>query len=405
VLVSLTVLFACTPQLNVAPSSPASGSSVPAEHYALVIDASSSGSRVHVFRWRPSGEDELPWVKAAPFPRAGGEEAWQLVVDGGLSDYESNPEAAGRSLAPLIDFAASRLDGAGAALAATPLYLKATGGMRLVPEPARGRIMESVREFLGATPFDFRSAEIISGQQEGLFGWITVNYALGMLGDGGPFPTVGALDLGGASTQITFLPIDYPQDHGAKMELGGTSYDVYSYSYLGLGQDQARERVAAPVCFPKGYPIPDGGVGVGDYGACRQAIRETFGRPCEADSCSLMGVYQPPLYGDFFAFSAFGYTAAFFGQGQNLSLEALEESAAAYCATDWDEILEEYPGDGIRKYLPRYCYGAAHVVTLLNDGYGFPMNSSGIITPSRVQGSEISWVLGSFIYELAGSAD
>ena len=93
--------------------------------------------------------------------------------------------------------------------------LKATGGMRLVPEPERGRIMAEVRRYLAASLFDLQSAVIISGQQEALFGWMTVNYMLGLLGDGGPFPTVGALDLGGASTQITFLPLDYPEASAA----------------------------------------------------------------------------------------------------------------------------------------------------------------------------------------------
>jgi apyrase len=376
--------------------------------YALLIDASSSGSRVHVFQFRQSLGEELPWVRAAPYPRAAGEAAWQTVVDGGLSDYAADPSAAGESLAPLMQFALDKLDNLGVAPGQVPLLLKATAGMRLLADPQRSAIMNDVSDYLAATPFDFRGAEIISGDQEGVYGWITVNYILGLLGNGGPFPTVGALDLGGASTQITFLPIDFPEQDTQQVELGGATYHVYTHSYLGLGQDEARAAVASTACYPRGYAIPGGAdgfaesaVGAGDFEACRQAIRVTFSRPCEGSDCSMMGVYQPPLYGDFFGFSVFGYAASFFGLGQNLSLEELASRGNAFCGRDWQQTLALYPDQADSKYLPRYCYSAAHIVTLLADGYGFPMNTSRITTPSRVQGSEVSWVLGSLVAELA----
>jgi apyrase len=118
-----------------------------------------------------------------------------------------------------------------------------------------------------------------------------------------------------------------------------------------------------------------------------------------------MGVYQPPLYGDFFAFSGYGYIASFFDLGQDLSLAALEASGRAFCAKDWEQILREHPDERGRKYLPAYCFKAAYVVTLLTDGFGFPMTTRRIVTPNRVQGSEVGWVLGSVVYELGGGAD
>lgn len=39
--------------------------------------------------------------------------------------------------------------------------------------------MQSLREYLSSLPFDFQNASIISGQEEGLYGWITVNYIMG----------------------------------------------------------------------------------------------------------------------------------------------------------------------------------------------------------------------------------
>lgn len=379
----------------------------PVGSYAILIDASSSGSRIHLFQVRQQDEGEVPWVRAAPFPREPGEEAWQTVVDGGLSDHEDDPSAAGESLAPLMDFATGKLAALGVDAAGVSLHLKATAGMRLVHEPARSAIMADVSQFLAAAPFDFQGAEIISGDQEGLYGWITVNYILGLLG-GGPFPTVGALDLGGASTQITFLPVDFPELDAQEVELGGTTYRVYTHSYLGLGQDQARATVASADCWPRGYTVEGGGAngfardttGTGDFDACRQSIRETFSAPCDGSTCSMMGEYQPPIYGDFFGFSVFGYAASFFELGQNLSLETLAARGSEFCGRDWQQTLALYPDQADSKYLPRYCYGAAHIVTLLVDGYGFAPDTRRIVTPSRVQGVEVSWVLGALINEL-----
>lgn len=43
--------------------------------------------------------------------------------------------------------------------------------------------MADVRRVLGASPFQFapRQARVISGEQEGVFGWLTVNYLAGLV--------------------------------------------------------------------------------------------------------------------------------------------------------------------------------------------------------------------------------
>lgn len=58
---------------------------------------------------------------------------------------------------------------------------------------------------------------------------------------------LGALDLGGASTQITFQPGVPVQDGNTSVffRLYGTNYSLYSHSYLCYGQSQALKMLLA----------------------------------------------------------------------------------------------------------------------------------------------------------------
>jgi apyrase len=373
--------------------------------YALVIDASSSASALQIYQWRPRTDGRLPQIETAPVPRSSSDEPWETKVKPGLGNFGSHPEQAARSLEPLVEFALEKLGDDPETLARTSLHLRATAGMRLLPEPEQDEILASVRRYLESLPFGDTSARVISGEEEGIYGWIAVNYVLGHLEHGGAFPTVGALDLGGASTQITFVPLDYPQQHGQAVTIGGNTYHLYAYSYLGLGQDQARSRVGDPACFIKEYPIPSGGTGTGDFENCRRAIRETYSQPCPDGPCSLFGTYQPPLYGDFLAFSVYAYAAEFFELGQRLVPNAIARKGASFCAQNWSQLIARDPRIADNPYFPTYCYAAAHIATLLTEGFGFSDTSERITAPLRVQGTTVGWALGALVYELAGGSD
>lgn len=58
---------------------------------------------------------------------------------------------------------------------------------------------------------------------------------------------VGALDLGGASTQISFVPQGPILDQSTQVtfRLYGANYSVYTHSYLCFGRDQILSRLLA----------------------------------------------------------------------------------------------------------------------------------------------------------------
>ena len=370
-----------------------------------MIDASSSASNLQIFRWRARGDGRLPLIEAAP--GRGSAESWEAKVRPGLSAYAGEPARAAASLEPLIDYALGKLGSDRAALDRAAIHLRATAGLRLLPEDQQAEILDSVRAYLAATGFGTASARVVSGAEEGVYGWLTVNYLLGHLEHGGPFPTVGALDLGGASTQITFEPLDFPRAHGQVVDLGGNTYHLYTQSYLGLGQDQARARVDSPECYLTGYPLAGGRTGGGDFDACGAAIRAELTVPCSPDDepCSLFGSYQPPVYGDFLAFSVYAYTADYFGLAERLRPAELAAAGRAFCATDWQEWVAREPAVADDRYAPTYCFAAAYIEALLTDGFGFAAGTERITAPLRVQGDPVGWTLGALLYELAGSAD
>lgn len=371
--------------------------------YALVIDASSSASTLHIYRWQPGAEGSLPRIEEAPYPRDEGVEDWTMSVHPGLSAYAGRPADGARSLEPLIEYARQVIPAPDRADAT--LHLWATGGLRELAKEQRSEILDAVAGFLGDTVFDATEPRVIRGREEGVYGWLEINYLLGRLDYEAGLPTVGVLDLGGASAQISFVPLDAPRENFQVVAIGGQIHRLYTHSYLGMGQDDVRETLAEPACFPAGYPSSNGAAGAGDLTACRQAIRERLAKPCVEGPCSLFGVYQPPVRGDFVALSVYAYTADFFELGGTLQPAELEAVGSEFCSTSWAEHLRRDPSFEDDPHAPNYCFTAAYIVELLTEGFGFSAATEEIEAPLTIRGTTAGWTLGALLFELAGDSD
>lgn len=375
-------------------------------NYLVLIDAGSSGSRAYTYQ--------------ITTPEGGGvptriEQRSDAKVQPGLSSFKAEPAKAGESIQGLLAAEGSVLSALPEACKEkTPVAVMATAGMRLLEEEAGGdaaakAIYAAVADQVKAAGLDLRFAGTISGAQEAVYAWLTANYALDRLaGD----ETVGALDLGGASTQIAFVA---PADAGAPttpVKIGDKTFDVYAQSYLGYGQDIAREFLAVDACYNKGLRK-----GTGKYAACTKALGASVKpKKCDAGHCGLaapggdgkVGVAQPPIPEKmkFYAVGAYFYARDFFGLPENATPAQLREAAggpkgnAGYCGTPWKKVVEEHK-DTPEGFLESYCFSAGWIDVILQT-LGFAAETDQLVWSKSFGEVEAGWTLGAALCSVTG---
>ncbi|EDQ93156.1 uncharacterized protein MONBRDRAFT_2652, partial [Monosiga brevicollis MX1] len=161
--------------------------------YGIMIDAGSTGSRIHVYHFKSlDAENDAMELQSEVFQS----------IKPGLSSYADDPRAGAESLMPLLDIAMSTVPENKRAI--TPINLKATAGLRLLPQEKAQALLTEVESLIKSYPFLFDpedAVEIMEGLNEGKFAWVTVNYLLNTIGQPSHRQCV-VLDLGGGSTQI-----------------------------------------------------------------------------------------------------------------------------------------------------------------------------------------------------------
>uniref|UniRef100_A0A3B5MDI2 Ectonucleoside triphosphate diphosphohydrolase 3 n=1 Tax=Xiphophorus couchianus TaxID=32473 RepID=A0A3B5MDI2_9TELE len=304
----------------------------------------------------------------------------------------------------------------------TPLFLGATAGMRLLEA---SKIMGKLRDFLSKQNFQFHNASIITGQEEGLYGWITVNYLKENFLQVRLEKTVGSMDLGGASTQIAFQV----QERGEgpdymHVKLYGYPYTVYTHSFLCYGKNEADKRVldkesSDPAyiinpCYPRGFNITTKAssiydtecipkpknynsgqefymVGGSDSEKCGQIVKSIFNfQNCPSKQCSFNGVEQPPVTGDFMV--TLVDTAVDTSNGKS-DLGQFNIAVGNFCNTDWAKVVQKHWISD--TYLKTYCFASHYVLTLLADGYKFDNETwKNIHFEQKIKETNIGWSLG-----------
>lgn len=405
--------------------------------YGIVVDAGSSHTALYIYKWPADKQNGTGVVT---------QHSECHVKGGGISSYAGQKGAAGQSLEACLDQAMKDVPKERHQL--TPVYLGATAGMRLLhissPEES-SQVLREVGNKIQSYPFSYQGATILSGQEEGAYGWVTVNYLLenfikyGFVGRwfSTGRPTVGALDFGGASTQITFATQDEIEDEKdmMKLKLYGQEYSLYTHSFLCYGQDQILKRLMAHFiksqgltaivthpCYPAGHRVtvkldnifsspctadyrpsphdPQSSVtvrGSGNYEHCLGNVSQIFSfDSCPFSRCSFDKVFQPKITGSFMAFSAFFYTHAFLQRVTGITVSTpaqLEEAAKNVCKMSFNQMLLLAPQQKSR--LQDYCASSVYIKVLMLRGYGFDETSFPRISFQMKAGdTSVGWALG-----------
>uniref|UniRef100_A0AC35U3T9 Nucleoside phosphatase GDA1/CD39 n=1 Tax=Rhabditophanes sp. KR3021 TaxID=114890 RepID=A0AC35U3T9_9BILA len=391
--------------------------------YAAVIDAGSTGTRLHLFHSIHNGTDVNPnafRIESETF----------LEVKPGLSAFADAPDEAAAKVRVLINKAKDVIPEN--LWQSTPVTLKATAGLRLLKNNQAENILASVSDEISKNGFlMFNEAiGIMPGVHEGVFAWFTLNILTNRVpgivfnADTESLPkmdinsTAAAMDLGGGSTQLTFLPKnkavfegheDEMEDYSFKTSFFNKEMLLYSHSYLGNGLVAARLGISQlhsgsedlnlkTYCFPASMKIYDW-----EYGSTKWQIEGVADGSFE--NCLKMSlkyvkevtkVKKMPEMNekDIYGFSYFydrGIQAKIIPASERqlggyIKVSDYKAAAIKACQLSTSELGPEH-------WKPWQCQDLTYIYTLLHYGYGLN-NEKQIYLAKKLRGMEMSWALG-----------
>jgi len=397
-----------------------------------MFDAGSTGTRVHVYQYAPRVEQASTIMQT---PLSSPNTLAKFSIKPGISSYSENVEGIGASLKTLCEAAAAalKLHDASLDLSHVPLYLGATAGVRNLTAEAQRVVMRGVRAFFRSkdNPFAFRhdaQARILSGEEEGTFAWLGLNYFMDSISASGQ-TTHGSLDFGGDSMQIAFVPQDnsilagfFPLHFSTSQ---GLPIHLYTHSFLQFGKTASFERATTELmrelnitqgskhtlfhpCMPNNLTWhvnagefgvstrsesperEDGKIvmkGTGDFAGCEKlASRLVVNGPCFQPPCSAAGVYQPPLRESrFVLLSSYDILSEWqvvpLVDGGMPLLQALRKQIGRICAMPMGVQREIFTKLGLTKDARGVppCWIGTWMLTFLSKGLKFKEDTKNLI--------------------------
>mmetsp|Transcript_84876 Transcript_84876/g.274368 ORF Transcript_84876/g.274368 Transcript_84876/m.274368 type:complete len:844 (-) Transcript_84876:81-2612(-) len=406
--------------------------------YSVIIDAGSTATRIHIFRF-DSWTLRLEDINGAA----------EVFVSRqpGLAAFASNASAVDLVLGPLMRAA---LEAVPATLrASTPLALRANAGLQSLPGMESQRLLEESARALKHWGFLDAGVELLPGSDEAVCSWLTVNFLMGSFRPGvqAVHEPLAVFDLRSVSLQAAhFLGDADAQDakrlhrgHFIKrlaLPYGSGNAHIYRHSYVGHGLVAARGRglklmSSGNPCLPREANVTMSHVGrelqgTGDANVvrCPALVAELLqvGQGCglrhnerPADGrCTFGGVWSGPvderrrvvLVSYFFdrmleaglipaaAAQAILTPSAFTAAG----LEVCEVAALGV-----EAMLAKFPGLS-RERATWMCFDLTYLAVMLIQGLGLANDSQLIVVKTIAYDGhsfEATWALGMALQRLA----
>ncbi|PIA58943.1 hypothetical protein AQUCO_00400064v1 [Aquilegia coerulea] len=438
-----------------------------ASRYYVVLDCGSTGTRVYVYE---SSIDHkkggtLPIVLRSlpkgqgPSNSQGGRAYQRMETEPGFDKLVHNISGLRGAIGPLLQWAEEKIPKK--AHKDTSLFLYATAGVRRLQQSHSKWLLKNAWSILRNSSFTCRRewVKTITGMEEAYFGWVALNYQMGMLGSLPAKPTFGALDLGGSSLQVTFETKELVQDETSlNLSIGAINHHLNAYSLSGYGLNDAFEK--SVVHLLKKHPgITDANLINGklqlkhpclqtDYKEkyiCSQcaSLNQEVGSPLIGEgkkskgaksgiAIELLGAPQwqeciavakvavnlsewsklspgidcemqpcalsaslPRPRGQFFAMSGFFVVFRFFNLSSEATLDDVLQKGQEFCEKPW-KIAKNSVSP--QPFIEQYCFRAPYIVSLLREGLH--------ITDGQVVigSGSITWTLGVALLKAGGTS-
>ncbi|KAF3907467.1 Guanosine-diphosphatase [Arthrobotrys entomopaga] len=365
---------------------------------------------------------------------------WTKKIRPGVSSFASKPEKVGPDHLDEL-FAHARTVIPADQIPETPLFLLATAGVRLLPAWERKTLLTEICHYATQTtkfllPDCNIHVQAITGETEGLYGWIAANYLIGAFdatqkhNHGKNHHTYGFLDMGGASAQIAFVPnATETTKHADDLKLlrmrklsgEPVEYKVFVTTWLGFGVHEARSRYLEKLVEASGgdkileLPDPclhagvtattDGKVvssssditpatqrnpylfGTGKFDECQRQVHPLLSDgkiSCDGAACLLDGRHFPQADFDinhFLGVSEYWHTThevfEMSHDKKSYDLATYSQRVREYCSEPWSIVRDRVHQNEWGKKVDEekaisICFRASWIMSVLHDGIGIP---------------------------------
>nr|GFA65538.1 probable apyrase 7 [Tanacetum cinerariifolium] len=226
----------------------------------------SSGTRVNVYEWMYKdsvfgSNSTLPVLihdftndLAKSGNRKDGCAYHCMQTEPGLDKFVGNGSGVKGALEPLIRRAEKwvpyerRKD--------TPIFVLGTAGLRRLDEESVGRVLSDVEDVVKVHRFKYRKnwIRVLSGEEEAYYGWVALNWQMGMFGNSSRLDSLGLIDLGGSSLQVA-IDIKEPRvdDHVFTSKIGSSEHDIMAVSLSAFGLNEAFDRTVVMLSHSRAF--------------------------------------------------------------------------------------------------------------------------------------------------------